>query len=429
MTLQALPTNETDLLQHAFRTFDHAADQLQKSYAALTVRLEQLDMELAERNQALRQKLHENETMRAHLSAILESLTTGVVVVGTAGEIERVNRAASRLLGLVETELEGRTWDEVSDQLELRVGSYPISLSNGAVVTATDSPLTNAQGDILGRIILLQDVTTIHRLEEQLHRRDRLAAMGEMVGHIAHEIRNPLGSIELFASLLQRDLKSSPTLRRYAEQISTAVHILDRLLGNLLLYTKPDCSRARWHALEPIVLDALALAASSIARCRVDIRLNIGFPATRLWCDADQLRQVLLNVILNAVHAMPEGGRMTIGSDAEIDGKGRLLAITLTVSDTGVGIPASHLSRIFDPFFTTREDGNGLGLAIVHAIVEGHGGRITVESTVGQGTTFTFCFPGGPERPPGSRDNNAGIEQVRAPREPRLLTHQEWIPA
>jgi signal transduction histidine kinase len=429
MTLQTLPTSDTDLLQHAFRTFDHAAEQLQKSYAALTARLEQLDVELAERNHALRQKLRENETMRAHLSAILESLTTGIIVVGTSGQIERMNRAASLLLGVADTELDGRTWKEVSDLTGLQIGSYPISLPSGAVVTAMDSPLSNAQGDILGRLILLQDVTPIRRLEEQLQRRDRLAAMGEMVGRIAHEIRNPLGSIELFASLLQRDLKASPTPRQYAEQISTAVHMLDRLLGNLLLYTKPDCSHAAWHALEPIVLDALTLAASAIARCRVDIQLNIGSPATQLWCDAGQIRQVLLNVILNGVQAMPEGGRMTIGSGAEIDADGHLIGISLTVSDTGVGIPHSNLSRVFDPFFTTRDEGSGLGLAIVHAIVEGHGGRITVDSTVGQGTTLTFHFPGGPLHQSSSHEKDPRIEPLREPREQRLLMHQERISA
>jgi signal transduction histidine kinase len=429
MTVQALPMNEADLLQHAFHTFDHAADQLQKSYAALTARLEQLDVELAERNQALHRKLHENETMRAHLSAVLESLTTGVIVAGTSGEIERVNRAARQLLGMTDTELEGRTWREVFDLTGLQIGSYPIPLPSGAIVTAADSPLTNAQGDILGRLILLQDVTPIRRLEEQLQRRDRLSAMGEMVGRIAHEIRNPLGSIELFASLLQRDLKSSPTLRQYAEQISTAVHMLDRLLGNLLLYTKPDCSHAGWHKLEPIVLDALTLAASAIARCRADIRLNIGSCATQLWCDAGQIRQVLLNVILNGVQAMPEGGRLTIASSAEVGADGRPLGITVTVSDTGIGIPPPNLSRIFDPFYTTRDEGTGLGLAIVHAIVEGHGGRITVDSTVGQGTTFVFRFPGGPSRRSGNREKAARSDRVPAPRGQRLLTHQERIPA
>jgi signal transduction histidine kinase len=245
-------------------------------------------------------------------------------------------------------------------------------------------------------VVLIQDVTAVRELEDRLQRRNRLAAMGEMVGRIAHEIRNPLGSIELFASMLRRDLNGVPALRGYAEHISSSVHMMNRLLTNLLVYTKPDCPHGEWHETEALMLDSLTLAAHAIANTRVDIRLEVDPLAARIWCDTGQLKQVLLNLILNGIHAMPGSGTLTLSAsltEGQVPGGP---ALRLSVSDTGAGIPAAQRSRIFDPFFTTKDEGTGLGLAIVHAIVEAHQGRIDVESSEGRGTTFTIVLPQGP---------------------------------
>jgi two-component system, sensor histidine kinase FlrB len=214
-----------------------------------------------------------------------------------------------------------------------------------------------------------------------------------MVGRIAHEIRNPLGSIELFASMLRRDLNGLPALRGYAEHISSSVHMMNRLLTNLLLYTKPDCSHGEWHQTEVLMLDALTLAAHAVANTQIDIRLEVHPHASRIWCDAGQMKQVLLNLILNSIHAMPGGGTLTLSAILTEGQASDGPALRLLISDTGVGIAAAQRSRIFDPFFTTRDEGTGLGLAIVHAIVEAHRGRIDVESVEGRGTTLTIVLP------------------------------------
>jgi signal transduction histidine kinase len=287
----------------------------------------------------------------------------------------------------------GRSSTACLKEAQLDGDVYPLTTQQGAAVALSQRTLQTSEGRHAGSVLLIQDVTAVRELEDRLQRRNRLAAMGEMVGRIAHEIRNPLGSIELFASMMRRDLSGLPSLRGYAEHISSSVHMMNRLLTNLLLYTKPDCSHGEWHETEALMLDALTLAAYAVAHTRIDIRLEVDPRASRIWCDAGQMKQVLLNLILNSIHAMPGSGTLTLSAILTEEQALGGPALRLLVSDTGVGIAAAQRSRIFDPFFTTRDDGTGLGLAIVHAIVEAHRGRIDVESVEGRGTTFTIVLP------------------------------------
>ncbi len=385
-----------DLLARAFSSFDQAAATLQESYRALTTRLERMDLELAASNQALRVNLRENEEMRRHLAAVLESLSTGVIVADHDGRITRCNQAASTFLQRPGSRLLGYEVARVLREAGIDQREYPITAPSGALLSITSTRLQQPPGADSGLIVLLHDVTAIHRLEERMQRRDRLAAMGEMVGRIAHEIRNPLGSVELFASLLRRDLSDRPTQRAYADHISGAVQALNRLLSNLLLYTKPDRPQAAWHEVDSLLLDSLTLAAHAITRAPIQIPLQVDPEVPAVWCDAGQIKQILVNLVINAVHAMPDGGTLTLSVTRDITSPSDRARICLEVSDTGQGIDSEHRSRIFDPFFTTKSDGTGLGLAIVHAFVEGHGGRIEVDSQPGQGTTFRIYLPAAP---------------------------------
>jgi signal transduction histidine kinase len=391
-TTTAWHPGERDLLQAAFHSFDQAAHTLQQSYNTLTSRVEQMDVELAHSNDALRQQLRVNEAMRVHLDGILESLSTGVLVLDDAGIVTRSNLSAGALLGAGDTDLCGRRALDVLETAGLNLSDRPQRIGQ-AVLTITQSPLKTDSGCHSGSLLLIQDVTRIYQLEEQLQRKDRLAAMGEMIGRIAHEIRNPLGSVELFASMLRRDLLEMPASRLYAEQISQAVQAMDRLLANLLIYTKPERTPRAWQHAEPLIVDSLTLAAHAITKVPVDIRLDLDPWIPSIWCHDGQMKQVVLNLIVNAVQAMPTGGVLTISLTADRAQTLGLPAIRLTISDSGSGIDPAHRSRIFDPFFTTKDDGTGLGLAIVYAIVEAHHGRIDVESVVGRGTSFAIVLP------------------------------------
>lgn len=388
----ALHPAERDLLQEAFHTFDQAAHTLQQSYSTLTDRIEQMDVELSQSNAALRQQLQDNEAMRTHLSGILDSLSTGVLVLDLGGRVTRVNAAASVLLGRHADALRGQSASEILADLQLTVSEHP-QRHEPHVLTIAQRSLEASPGQSSGQLILIHDVTQMCQLEERLQRQHRFVAMGEMVGRIAHEIRNPLGSIELFASMLRRDLQEHPASLAYAEQISQAVHGLDRLLSNLLIYTQPERSAREWRTVETLVLDALTLAAHAITKTPVDIRLDLDPRIPAIWCNEGQFKQVVLNLILNAIQAMPGGGILTLKLVKADDQSLGASAICLTITDNGPGIDPAHRSRIFDPFFTTKDEGTGLGLAIVHAIIDAHHGRIDVESRQGEGTTFTILLP------------------------------------
>lgn len=383
---------ERELLQAAFRSFDEAAHTLQQSYSALTTRVEQMDLELAQSNEALRRQLCDNEAMRVHLDGILESLSMGVLVMDDCEMITRSNRAAEALLGVTDDELRNHRASEILAGLGLDVCDQPQRIGQ-AVVSISQVPLHNNSGEHSGHLILFQDITRIYQLEEQLQRKERLAAMGELIGRIAHEIRNPLGSVELFASMLQRDLGEQSSGKRYAQQISQAVQSMDRLLTNLLLYTRPVHLARGWHLAESLIDESIKLAAHAITKVPVEIRVDISQDIHSMWCHDGQLKQVLVNLVVNAVQAMPDGGVLAISLSQEPPQTLGIPAVRLTVGDSGIGIAPAHLSRIFDPFFSTKDAGTGLGLAIVYSIVDAHQGRIDVDSTVGQGTACSIILP------------------------------------
>ena len=396
MTYSKSDRSKNDLLTRAFQDFDQAATVLQQSYGALTTRLQQMDLELAQTNASLREHLRETEEMRAHVTAVLESLDTGVIVTKSEDLFVRCNHSTERLLGISQAQLQGRRATEILEEIRKDHGEYPLILPSGIAIALSQTDLTDASGALIGKLVLIHDVTRIRQLEDRLQRRNRLEAMGQMVGCIAHEIRNPLGSVELFASLLRKDLRDQPQLKTYAEHISVAVQSMDRLLSNLLVYTRPDCSKAAWQETGLLIREVLTLASHAMAPASIEVCCQIDPQVPQLWCDGGKIKQVLLNLVLNAVQAMPDGGKLTIAVTVAPSSISEIPAIHLTVSDTGTGIPTELQSRIFDPFFTTKDQGTGLGLAIVHALVEAHHGRIDVESAWGRGTSFVITLPRGP---------------------------------
>ena len=400
MTSPESATSNNDLLTRAFHDFDQAATVLQQSYDALTTRLQQMDLELAQTNASLREHLRETEEMRAHVTAVLESLDTGVIVADSQDVVVRCNHSTEQLLGVSQAQLQGRSATTVLEEIRKDHGEYPLVLPSGVTIALSQTDLTDESGGLIGKLVLIHDVTRVRQLEDRLQRRNRLEAMGQMVGSIAHEIRNPLGSVELFASMLRKDLRDQPQLRTYAEHISMAVQSMDRLLSNLLVYTRPDCSRQGWQETELMIREVLTLASHAMAPGSVEVRCQVDPLVPRIWCDGAKMKQVLLNLVLNAVQAMPDGGVLTLAATMAPANSQESPAVQLIVSDTGTGIPPELQSRVFDPFFTTKDQGTGLGLAIVHALVEAHQGRIDVESKAGQGTSFVITLPRGPVQSP-----------------------------
>lgn len=223
----------------------------------------------------------------------------------------------------------------------------------------------------------------VHTLDRELQQKNRLAALGEMAATVAHEIRNPLGGIRGFAALLERDLEGDERAR-HVERILEGVQILDRIVGELLDYTRPvELSRKRTEAAALVrgAMEYLPETPETVALELVD--------APPVFVDADTatMRQALLNILINAVQSLDGNGRVSIAIDAEDT------EALIRITDTGCGIDPEAQERIFNPFYTDREKGTGLGLAVARKIVEAHGGVIELDSEPGRGSTFTLRLP------------------------------------
>lgn len=365
---------------------------------------------------ALRRNLAEKERVKSHLANIYESLPLGVLVTDAQGRISGANPAAQRmlkqplpalrgqsiqaLLGLPQLRLtahaggpeaswEGRTGREAT---EARF-AYLRADNETLQILATTAPLRN-QNSVVGYLVHLQDITRLEQLEAQAQRRNRLTAMGEMAARIAHEIRNPLCSIELFASLARRRLREDPECHAFMEHIATGVASMNHVLANLLEYTRPH--RLSLHNLELGALLRQEIAFHKpLAESRgVQIHAQLPQDALPLRADAELLRQALRNLIRNGIQALHTGGHVTLSACRNAND------VEIVVADNGCGFPPEHATRIFDPFYTTKSSGTGLGLAIVHTILEAHHANVEAHSVPGRGSRFLLRLPITPPEPP-----------------------------
>ena len=232
------------------------------------------------------------------------------------------------------------------------------------------------------------------KLQQQLIHADRLATIGELAAGVAHELNEPLGSVLGFAQLAKKDLGQPERTERDLEKIITASLYAREVIKKLLVFARQMPPRkARVH-LNQVVEEGLYFLEARCARKGIEVVQELASDLPEVTADPSQLKQVLVNLVVNSVQAMPAGGRLTVRTQAED------AAVSLTVEDTGVGISEEIREKIFLPFFTTKEvdQGTGLGLAMVHGIITSHGGSIDVESHPGQGTRFQVHLPGrGPQ--------------------------------
>ena len=392
-------------LIHAFDLFNQASDSLQQSYQELQAEAHRLSAELTNTNAELERSLLEKDSYKNYLKNILESLSNGVMVVSHEERVTICNPSAAKLLGLPqEMARNAKTYGELplpqalqrlidnglnSDQhpgedLELQIRSTE-GLSRHLMVSF--SHVMDQQCRRSGVTVILKDVTRLKELEVQTQRAQQLQAMGEMAVQLAHEIRNPLGSIELFASLLGNELQASPEYKGWADQIITGVKFLNNIVTNMLTFSRSSRPQFKEFDLQQLVRETLAFIEPILQQRNILIE-----PPTRdsVWIqgDSEMLRQMMMNLFMNALQAMPERGRLSVRIHSDDDS-----GVTIEVEDTGIGIPAENVGRIFDPFFTTHEKGTGLGLSLVHQIVDKHQGKISAQSDFGKGTRFTITLP------------------------------------
>jgi signal transduction histidine kinase len=263
-------------------------------------------------------------------------------------------------------------------------------------VRASAAELRDESNRSEGLIVLLRDVTEVSRLELQLRRADKLAALGTLAAGVAHEVKNPLHALSLNLHLLVQELEtpqpSRGELEDYLGILRSEIERIHQIVENFLRFSKLSIPEVKPLDLNALVERVLSLVAFEAAGHRVGIQTAFDPGLDPIAGDEGQLAQVVLNLVINALQAMPAGGALTLATQRD-NGWAELM-----VRDTGEGIPHEAIPQIFDPYFTTRPGGSGLGLAIAHRIVEGHHGTIDVDSKAGLGTTMVVRLPiaGGP---------------------------------
>ncbi|MBF0457843.1 MAG: PAS domain S-box protein [Nitrospirae bacterium] len=379
------PMEDISRLNDAFQNFMLASQSLEHMYQQLKDRVLYLTEELEEKNRQLENALYNTEEAEDYLKGILESLSESIIVIDPCGDVTMFNKAAEKLIALSAEDVIGRKFDSLGIRLESD-GSDTFLKTRKKThnVFISRSNVTDSRGSVRGQVIMIQDMTRIKELESHQERNKRLIAMGEMAAQIVHEIRSPLCSIELYASMLENELGNAPQTT-FAKGIYTGIRSLNNILTNMLFFAKPQ--KPVFHALN---LNSIVSETIFMLMPLVEAR---GINFTRRECsdvqilgDGELLKQVLMNVIINAIQAAGEGGE--VGINESVNG-----AAVVEVTDNGEGIEHENLERIFDPFFSTKEKGTGLGLAIASKIMLVHDGIIRARSEKGMGSTFQIVLP------------------------------------
>jgi PAS domain S-box-containing protein len=354
---------------------------------------------------------------KAYNDLIVDSLTAGIVASDTAGRLTLVNRRAAELLGAAAGPLprEFANLPDLPDALgqllhetiATRVGvpDRDVTLTRAGAsalpLRVSTTVFRGRDGNIRGALLLIQDVTELRRLEEQVRRTDRLSSIGTLSAGMAHEIKNPLVAIRTFTQLLPERYTDPEFRATFFDLIGHEVMRIDDIVNRLLGFARPGDPSLVALDLRKVLDESLQLVAQQAKTQSVRLVRRFDEAGHQILGDTDQLKQAFLNFFLNAIQAMPDGGTLTVSTERTSKNPVTLMSggyslrgwLIVTIQDTGTGIRPEHIRHIFDPFFTTKGTGTGLGLSVAHGILQEHGAAVDVDSTVGQGTTFTLMLP------------------------------------
>lgn len=401
-------------LERAFQSFAGAAESLEKSYGQLHAEVLRLRFALERTNSDLASSLEENAGMRRYLARILENLPCGVLVVDQQGQPRMMNPEARRLLAGVREEPDAaNVSDTASHSSELAPEALRglLEASRAESATEQEREIATERGTrtlglacaVLGEgsragaagesVFILRDVTEERRRAAERETARRKESLAEMATLLAHEIRNPLGSLELFAGLLADAAATQPDLRRWTDHIQAGLRSLSATVNNVLQFHSQPAPQ-----LAPVNLGRLMRESVEFLRplarqagLRIDLQNSLG--ELEAPADAHRLQQVFFNLSLNAFRAMALGGTLEVHLRwADLD---NFSSVQIDFADNGRGIAPEHLQEMYEPGFTTNAGNPGLGLAVCRTVMEQHGGTIGASSEMGKGTTFSLILPCG----------------------------------
>ena len=362
----------------------------------------------------------EVQNAKIYNETLLENLTSGVIAAGTDERVTVFNNEAGQITGLNAQEIVDlaalplelaeplittlRTGESQENrEIALRVGTGDV------IIRASTSIFHGQDRQVMGALMVLTNITAIKRLELQIRRSDRLASLGTLSAGMAHEIKNPLVSLKTFAQLLPERYQDSDFRDTFSNLIGHEIDRIDSLVNQLLRFARPAKPILKPLHAHEILEKALTLVGHRLYQ--KDIKLNRSWRADTdtIHGDADQLEQVFLNFFLNAMDAMKTHGELSVKTEIRSDeqwvsaltymngessGNSEAReAFRITIRDSGEGIRSEDIPHVFDPFFTTKDYGTGLGLSVVHGIIQEHGGQIEVESELEKGTAFHILLP------------------------------------
>lgn len=394
-------------LGEAIRTFASKREVEKNSQENLENQVVELTEKLGEANRALYEKDKMLQQTSRHLNQILHHMTQALLFIQLDGKVTTCNRAAEKFFHLSSSSVLFHSfWDHFSDTsfgFSMREALQEREIPPLSYIDAKNPPhppktlevsgkfLLHGKGrEERGLILVIRDISEVRRWQILANRNERLKALGEMAAALAHEIRNPLGGIQGFSSLLYRDLEGQREKREMVGHILRGVQLLEHLVQQVLDYTRPLVLKRESCSILSILKEAI-----SVIQARRDFPSEISIicqeeslSGVDLSLDRMLFYSVCLNLLTNAIQSFSsQKGQILISAQQEGS------QMILHFSDNGQGIEECHLEKIFSPFFTTKHEGNGLGLAEVHKIVKAHGGEIDLVSEVGMGTKFSLKLP------------------------------------
>jgi PAS domain S-box-containing protein len=378
----------------------HALQEQVEKLSELYRRADDFAKDLEHRVQTSTAELYRSQRL---MESILTHMASGLLVTDMIGAVTMINPQGTLTLRCEGRELIGKKLIELfpnaGNLLEVQERSQhrelQIRLRDGSIIPLgfSSSYLTDPQGNREGVIVVFRDLSDIKRLQEELFRKNRLAAMGQVVAAVAHEIRNPLFGITSVAQILQREVEFTEAHQELMQAMLSETQRLNALVSDLLLFGRPARIERRMTELHQLLDEGCHLYAEELRQRSIRLEKAYHPRLPPIAVDGDRLKQVFLNLMKNALEATPPGGLITIGTRMLPAGLKEQEGVEVFFADTGCGISAEDRERIFDLFFTTKPRGSGLGLPICRRIVEDHGGEIKVMTRVGEGAIFTVWLP------------------------------------
>lgn len=368
--------------------------------------LEKYRLELE--NQDLKVKLEKEleyaKGFKSFYKSIISSMSSGLITIDTDKKITDLNDAAANLFNTAPDKAKGKylydLWkvEEIDETLNKALNG---EVRNNKEVYMTDSktgkercvgytcsPLKNDKNEIIGAIINFKDITEVKEMTDRLRRMDRLATLGQFTASLAHEIKNPLSGIHAAVDLLLEITATDSRQSKYLNLMNEELKRVNNLIQSMLNYSNPNPLNLRPLYVEDVIHNIIDLNNELLKKKNIKLKTDYAHDK-RVLADRDQIKQIFLNLIINAIDAVDEGGKIQLKTRLNSDGD----FLIISVSDNGVGISPEHQEKIFQPFFTKKNNGFGLGLPTVERIVHEHGGEISVESELGKGTTFRVTLP------------------------------------